>query len=383
MGLVMKAHPVHTRYSADELGQLCGPSGVLKGSRRSSGRNPEFRTIDLREGRKGARCAMLVHRFVFECFNGLIDGKDEIVHLDGDRTNNTLSNLRRMSQRAHRQIRPPRIRKRGSAIVVDGTRPHPNFEGYSAAGDGSCFGPSGKAISGARHLGYRRLHIGFGGKQVGILRHRFVYECFHGLLDARFEVDHIDSNKSNNALSNLQALTPTAHRLKTQITVVRSGTRKIASASLGEIWACPRFGAGYEVSTHGRFRGMTRRLTEGSLSGPYRGVMCRGKAYKAHVLVALTFLGPRPSEGSTVDHIDRNPLNNRLDNLRWSDKYQQAANSSQATAVQAFRANGDSAGIWPTKGAAGRATGTYSSNITKVLKGEIAQTGGLTWSLVD
>lgn len=35
-------------------------------------------------------------------------------------------------------------------------------------------------------------------------------------------------------------------------------------------------------------------------------------------LVLLTFVGPQPYEGAYAVHLDTNPLNNRVDNLRWS-----------------------------------------------------------------
>lgn len=38
---------------------------------------------------------------------------------------------------------------------------------------------------------------------------------------------------------------------------------------------------------------------------------------KVHHLVAEAFLGPRPSKSSVVMHLDDNPLNNRVDNLKW------------------------------------------------------------------
>jgi hypothetical protein len=51
----------------------------------------------------------------------------------------------------------------------------------------------------------------------------------------------------------------------------------------------------------------------------YMVVRYRGKDYKVHRLVAETFI-PNQEGYSTVDHIDRNPSNNAVSNLRWADR---------------------------------------------------------------
>lgn len=51
-----------------------------------------------------------------------------------------------------------------------------------------------------------------------------------------------------------------------------------------------------------------------------------GKYYKVHRLVAETWIGECPT-GCTVDHIDRNRLNNRADNLRYATPHEQCINS--------------------------------------------------------
>lgn len=82
----------------------------------------------------------------------------------------------------------------------------------------------------------------------------------------------------------------------------------------------------YEISALGRIRSLARRTTRGgilkaspgwagylkvSLSKP--GVI---RSYHVHRLVAATFLGPCP-EGQQVRHLDGDPLNNTLTNLRY------------------------------------------------------------------
>lgn len=50
------------------------------------------------------------------------------------------------------------------------------------------------------------------------------------------------------------------------------------------------------------------------------------KMMRVHSLVAEAFLGPRPKKHD-VDHIDRNPLNNHISNLRYVTRSQNAHNN--------------------------------------------------------
>lgn len=56
-------------------------------------------------------------------------------------------------------------------------------------------------------LNYAHTHVSLG-------VHRIVYAWFHGEVPKGLVVDHIDSNKDNNALSNLQLLTPAENLAK-------------------------------------------------------------------------------------------------------------------------------------------------------------------------
>lgn len=62
--------------------------------------------------------------------------------------------------------------------------------------------------------------------------------------------------------------------------------------------------------------------------GKYRYVHIQGKWKAVHRLVAETFI-PNPSGKPTVDHIDRDTINNPLSNLRWATHSEQRENSSQ------------------------------------------------------
>lgn len=115
-----------------------------------------------------------------------------------------------------------------------------------------------------------------------------------------------------------------------------------------EIWKdIPGFEGWYQVSPDGRVKSMARSTPTRNRWGPctynqpekeifgridrdgYRKLtLCvEGKISRkfAHTLVALTYIGPRPSPEHQVAHWDGDRLNNQFTNLRWAT----AAENSQ------------------------------------------------------
>ena len=62
--------------------------------------------------------------------------------------------------------------------------------------------------------GYLRVNVYLNKKQKTYYLHRFVYECFKGDIPSELQVDHIDNDKQNNCIDNLQLLTPAANSQK-------------------------------------------------------------------------------------------------------------------------------------------------------------------------
>jgi hypothetical protein len=90
--------------------------------------------------------------------------------------------------------------------------------------------------------------------------------------------------------------------------------------------------ANYEVSTHGRVRNATtaKILKPGIRKDGYQQVgLCKDekrKFFLIHRLTAQEFI-ENPNNKPLVDHIDNNPANNCVENLRWATGKENQGNS--------------------------------------------------------
>lgn len=78
----------------------------------------------------------------------------------------------------------------------------------------------------------------------------------------------------------------------------------------------PRFEGKYFCDISGNVYNKKRQLKPFLANGAYYRINLNNKKYSVHRLVAETFIN-NPDSKPYVDHINRNPLDNRLDNLRW------------------------------------------------------------------
>lgn len=265
---------------------------------------------------------------------------------------------------------------------MDSARSHPTLAGYGANAAGHVFNMTKKQqmLGCVNAAGYRLTCIRACQK---ITFHRFVYECFHGTIPDKYDVDHIDGDKLNNSIDNLQALTRLEHRRKTvlgEISKTNTLCRPVIATKLcdgvekeyksmteaandigisyqtigqylqgkrksakgyhfefsnidkirGEYWASSLQFPGIEISSEGRIKDKRNRITRGELVNTY--LIYTGKA--VHHYVCTTFHGPRPSAKHTVDHINRDKSDNSVDNLRWATHEEQAQNTSYAMKIK-------------------------------------------------
>jgi hypothetical protein len=90
-----------------------------------------------------------------------------------------------------------------------------------------------------------------------------------------------------------------------------------------------------EISSCGRVKSEYGIITTGSKNKGYCRVKIQKKYFLVHTLVAMAFIGNKPSNNHTVDHINRIKDDNRKENLRWATSSEQQDNCN-AKSINVF-----------------------------------------------
>lgn len=111
-------------------------------------------------------------------------------------------------------------------FYIEVWRKHPLYENYEASNFGNIRSLNYNKTDKTKELkqrlrnGYLCITISVDGKRKDISSHRFIFECWNGLIEEGLEIDHIDTIKTNNSLSNLR-LGTTSENINNPITITK------------------------------------------------------------------------------------------------------------------------------------------------------------------
>jgi hypothetical protein len=156
---------------------------------------------------------------------------------------------------------------------------------------------------------YRNVQLTINGKAKSVMVHRLVAETFIPNPNNYSMVSHIDGNKYNNNVDNLQWC---------EEPIKKNKINSVTKVSVDNVEWRPLkgFEGIYEISNNGVIKNcVTKKLSYGTKRNGYVRFNLQDKMFSAHRLVWETFKGEIPKD-YVIDHIDGNRSNNDLSNLR-------------------------------------------------------------------
>lgn len=194
-----------TNYSIDTEGNVYNDkfNRILKGTDKRN----EYLSVQLTIN--GKPKTLMVHRLVAETFLPNPNNYYIVDHIDRNKYNNKLENLRWVDQETNlqnREIVKLQARKKFDLKLLeqDSWKTTSIAENIKVNNEG-CFinTQTGYVVTGSKRNDYIRINI----NNHHYSAHRLVWEAFNGPIPEGMVIDHIDGNRSNNALSNLRLVT--------------------------------------------------------------------------------------------------------------------------------------------------------------------------------
>ncbi len=191
-----------------------------------------------------------------------------------------------------------------------------------------------------RH-GHLRVKLQAHGESKYVYVHDLVFAAFSAPCPVGYKVRHIDGNPSNNAPANLECtkvytkeeLAQAKLKSRARAAKIRAFKRAIDSAikktpgyvpSKEELDAAFIYRDGVLYWREDRGNHIKAGTEAGTFRHGYVQVSLKGRAYPAHRLIWVMH-GNAPAE--TIDHINRDRSDNRIENLRPATKGQQLFNT--------------------------------------------------------
>lgn len=276
-----------------------------------------------------------------------------------------------------------------------------NYENYYIYDNGDVENiNTGKILKGSiGEHGYKYYRLSKNNTKKMFHAHRLVAEAFIDNPDNLPIVNHIDGNKLNNNVDNLEWVTQSdnmAHAHANKLIKEREKSEYFLENLSGEEWKKIPGYENYSVSTFGRIKNdKTNLLLKKSLVCGYHKIRLskngKVKDFIVHHLIYQVFndLEEIP-KGYVIDHIDANKINNNLNNLRLitlsenvlSALYTTKTNSTCKKVIQMDK-KGNYIATFNSCSEAARQLNLDSSTISKVCRGVNKTHGNFTFKYVE
>ena len=231
-------NPIYDNYAASEDGYIINNKSLIprKEKLHMTGYLNNF--VSSNDGKRN-KC--LSHRIIWEAVNQQIipDGY-QIHHINCDKQDNSINNLELVTRQQNMKYeglrRKGRIhyQKPNIEMKCEIFHYHPIYTNYGVNKYGQIYNKKTKrcSIRSIQSTGYLMTTV----KQIGLsckhfLVHRLVYECYNGDIPDKMQINHIDSNRQNNCIDNLELVTRSenakhAHEAKKYKTKIEITTDK-------------------------------------------------------------------------------------------------------------------------------------------------------------
>lgn len=267
-------------------------------------------------------------------------------------------------------------------------KPIKNYENYLIDENGNVYNSiTKKELKGSvGENGYRYYRLSKNNKKKMFYAHRLVAETFLENLENLPVVNHIDGNKLNNNVNNLEWTTYSENTFhwRNNNNIQRRPIEYYQNDLPNEQW---KEFKGYLISSKGRVRHKEKNnLLKPSIACGYYKIRLSQNGmvtdYLIHKLVYQLFNDDYDNL-KIIDHIDGNKLNNDIYNLRQVSLsenvsyslYEQKTNSS-AKRVGQYDLNNNFIKDFPSARIAAKELGLDSSTISKVCRGKNKTHGG-------
>ena len=271
-----------------------------------------------------------------------------------------------------------------------------NYDNYMIDENGNVFNKiTNKYLKGSiGENGYKYYRLSNNNHKKMYYAHRLVAEHFINNPNNLPVVNHIDGNKLNNNINNLEWVTYSENTMhwKNNSNIIRRQTEYYQEDLPNEIW---KEFENYYISSLGRIRHKEKNnLLKPSIACGYYKIRLSNnglvKDYMIHQLVYQIFKGDYDKSKYVIDHIDGNKLNNDINNLRLLTNsantnaalYETKTNTS-AKKVAQYTKNGEFIKEFASARLAAKELNLDSSTISKVCRGQNKTHGGFIFKYIE